>query len=425
MNVHDSEKVSGALIAKGYHPVAHHEDADFILYNTCSIREKAAQKVFSRLGAFKKSYRGSAKTIGVLGCVAQQEGEHIFERAPQVNFVCGSASYSKISELVDRLEAGERRVTGLSIDTDECFETEITRRDNSFRAYLTIIEGCDKACAYCVVPMTRGPERSRPSDVILAEARRLVDEGYTEIQLLGQTVNSYHDPAPARLTFPELLLRVGEIKGLRRLRFTTSHPSDFTPEIVRAIESLPTLCDHIHLPVQCGSNSVLARMKRTYTREEYLEKISCIRGAKRAMSVSTDVIVGFCGETEEDFGCTLSLLDEVEYDQVFSFKYSPRPGTTAGKMEDSVPEEEKGRRLTILQERQRQIQLRRNQALAGREFEVLVESFQPRLEQAVGRTTSNRVINFPGEVGWVGQYMNVRVTSAGPNSLVGVRADSA
>lgn len=425
MNVHDSEKVSGALIAKGYHPVAHHEDADFILYNTCSIREKAAQKVFSRLGAFKKSYRGSAKTIGVLGCVAQQEGEHIFERAPQVNFVCGSASYSKISELVDRLEAGERRVTGLSIDTDECFETEITRRDNSFRAYLTIIEGCDKACAYCVVPMTRGPERSRPSDVILAEARRLVDEGYTEIQLLGQTVNSYRDPAPARLTFPELLLRVGEIKGLRRLRFTTSHPSDFTPEIVRAIESLPTLCDHIHLPVQCGSNSVLARMKRTYTREEYLEKISCIRGAKRAMSVSTDVIVGFCGETEEDFGCTLSLLDEVEYDQVFSFKYSPRPGTTAGKMEDSVPEEEKGRRLTILQERQRQIQLRRNQALAGREFEVLVESFQPRLEQAVGRTTSNRVINFPGEVGWVGQYMNVRVTSAGPNSLVGVRADSA
>lgn len=166
-------------------------------------------------------------------------------------------------------------------------------------------------------------------------------------------------------------------------------------------------------------------MKRTYTREEYLEKISCIRGAKRAMSVSTDVIVGFCGETEEDFGCTLSLLDEVEYDQVFSFKYSPRPGTTAGKTEDSVPEEEKGRRLTILQERQRQIQLRRNQALAGREFEVLVESFQPRLEQAVGRTTSNRVINFPGEVGWVGQYMNVRVTSAGPNSLVGVRADSA
>lgn len=196
MNVHDSEKVSGALIAKGYHPVAHHEDADFILYNTCSIREKAAQKVFSRLGAFKKSYRGSAKTIGVLGCVAQQEGEHIFERAPQVNFVCGSASYSKISELVDRLEAGERRVTGLSIDTDECFETEITRRDNSFRAYLTIIEGCDKACAYCVVPMTRGPERSRPSDAILAEARRLVDEGYTEIQLLGQTVNSYRDPAP-------------------------------------------------------------------------------------------------------------------------------------------------------------------------------------------------------------------------------------
>ncbi len=423
MNVHDSEKVSGALVAKGYHPVTHHEDADFILYNTCSIREKAAQKVFSRLGAFKKNYSGNTKIIGVLGCVAQQEGERIFERAPQVSFVCGSASYSKISELVDRLEAGEHRVTGLSLETDECFETEVTRRDNPFRAYLTIIEGCDKACAYCVVPMTRGPERSRPSDAILAEARRLVDEGYTEIQLLGQTVNSYRDSSPARLSFPELLLRVGAIPGLRRLRFTTSHPSDFTPEIVRAVESLPTLCDHIHLPVQCGSNRVLARMKRTYTREEYLEKISCIRGAKRAMSVSTDVIVGFCGETEEDFSGTLSLLDEVEYDQIFSFKYSPRPGTTAGKLEDSVPEEEKGRRLTILQERQRQIQLRKNQALAGREFEVLVEAFQPRLGQSVGRTTSNRVINFPGEPDWVGRYMNVRVISAGPNSLVGVRTE--
>lgn len=423
MNVHDSEKVSGALIAKGYHPVAHHEDAEFILYNTCSIREKAAQKVFSRLGAFKKT--GSAKIIGVLGCVAQQEGERIFQRAPQVSLVCGSASYSKISGLMDRLESGERRVTGLSIDTEECFETEMTRRDNAFRAYLTIIEGCDKACSYCVVPITRGPERSRPSDAILAEARQLVEQGYTEIQLLGQTVNSYRDRSPARLSFPELLLRAGEIPGLRRLRFTTSHPSDFTPEIVRAIESLPTLCDHIHLPVQCGSNRVLALMKRTYTREQYLEKISCIRGAKRAISISTDLIVGFCGETEEDFGQTLSLLDEVEYDQVFSFKYSPRPATAAGKMEDSISEDEKGSRLAVLQERQRQIQLRRNQALIGREFEVLVEAWQPRLGQAVGRTTANRVINFPGEAVWVGRYMNVQVTSAGPNSLVGVRSDEA
>ncbi len=425
MNVHDSEKVSGALIAKGYRPVNHHEEADLILYNTCSIREKAAQKVFSRLGAFRANRRASAKMIGVLGCVAQQEGERLFERAPQVNLVCGSASYSKISDLIDRLEAGERRVTGLSLDTDECFETELTNRSNPFRAYITIIEGCDKACSYCVVPGTRGPERSRPSARVIDEARRLAAQGYTEIQLLGQTVNSFRDPSAARMTFPELLLRVAETPGVRRVRFTTSHPKDFTPEIVRAIESTPALCDHVHLPVQCGSNRVLQSMKRTYTRQEYLEKIVCIRSAKRAISISTDVIVGFCGETEEDFADTLRLLDEVEYDQIFSFMYSPRPNTTAGRLEDSVPAEEKSRRLALLQEKQRQIQLRRNQARVGRRFEVLVEGFQPKLQQAAGRTTSNHVVNFPGKAAWVGQYLSVEVTSAGPNSLVGVRAGAA
>ncbi len=423
MNVHDSEKVSGVLLAKGYRSVDNHEDADLVLYNTCSIREKAAQKVFSRLGAFKKGHRERGKIIGVLGCVAQQEGERIFERAPQVRLVCGSASYSRISGLIDRLEAGERRVTGLSLESDHCFETEMTRRDHPFRAYITIIEGCDKACAYCVVPMTRGPERSRPSANILAEARKLVVSGYTEIQLLGQTVNSYRDPSPARLNFTGLLVRVAEIPGLRRLRFTTSHPSDFSPQIVRAIESYPALCNHIHLPVQCGSNRVLARMRRTYTREEYLEKIDCILGSKREISVSTDIIVGFCGESEEDFEQTLSLLDRVGYDQVFSFKYSARPKTAAGSMQDSVSEEEKGRRLLILQEKQRQIQLRRNHRRIGQEFEVLAEGFHPKLNQAAGRTTSNQVINFPGEAAWTGRYFNVRVTSAGPNSLVGMRAD--
>ncbi len=422
MNVHDSEKVSGALMARGYRPVASCDEADLILYNTCSIREKAAQKVFSRLGAFKKAYRGSPKLIGVLGCVAQQEGERIFDRAPQVNLVCGSASYSKIAELVGRLEAGERRVTGLSLDTDECFETELTSRGNPFRAYITIIEGCDKACSYCVVPMTRGPERSRASASVLEEAQQLAGRGYTEIQLLGQTVNSYRDPSPLGMAFSELLLQVAEVPGVRRVRFTTSHPRDFGAEIVRAIESSPALCNHIHLPVQCGSPRVLREMKRTYTRDQYLEKISCIRAAKRDISISTDIIVGFCGETAQDFEATLSLLDEVEYDQVFSFKYSPRPNTPAGSMGDSVPEEEKVRRLALVQERQRQIQLRRNQALIGREFEVLVEGFQPKLGQSVGRTTSNHVVNFSGQAGWMGRYMGVRVTSAGPNSLAGLRA---
>ncbi len=360
--------------------------------------------------------------IGVLGCVAQQEGERFFERAPQVSFVCGSASYSKLPELLDRLEAGDRRVTGLSLDTEECFETELTRRDNPFRAYLTIIEGCDQRCAFCVVPMTRGPQRSRPSETILVEARRLVDEGYTEIQLLGQIVNAWEDPSPARRSFAELLARVAEIPGIRRVRFTTSHPRFFTPDIVRAIDAHPALCDQVHLPVQSGSTPVLARMLRGYSREEYLEKIAYIRQARRTISLSTDIIVGFCGETRQDFEQTLSLMQEVEYDQVFSFKYSPRPNTPAETQGDALAEEEKGLRLAELQELQRQIQLRRNQALLGATFEVLVEAHQQRLEQAVGRSTTNRIINFPGSPSDVGRYLTVRVTGAGPNSLVGVRA---
>ncbi|MFB3924214.1 MAG: tRNA (N6-isopentenyl adenosine(37)-C2)-methylthiotransferase MiaB [Terriglobia bacterium] len=421
MNVHDSEKVAGTLVARGYRPAGSHEEADLILYNTCSIREKAAEKVFSHLGALKKAFRKNPKTIGVLGCVAQQEGERIFERAPQVSLVCGSASYTKLPDLLEQLEAGKRRVTGLSLDTDECFETELTRRDNPFRAYLTIIEGCDQRCSFCVVPMTRGPERSRPSATILEECRRLVDAGYTEIQLLGQIVNHWQDPSPARLSFAGLLARVAEVPGVRRVRFATSHPRFFSRDIVQAIDEHPALCDQIHLPVQSGSTRVLQRMGRGYTREEYLEKINCIRAARRAISISTDIIVGFCGESREDFGQTVELLDLVEYDQVFSFKYSARPNTPAEEFVDSIAEDEKGQRLAELQERQRQIQLKRNQALLGQEFEILVESFQPRLRQAVGRTTGNRVVNFPGKPEWIGRYMNVRVTAAGPNSLVGVR----
>jgi tRNA-2-methylthio-N6-dimethylallyladenosine synthase len=423
MNVHDSEKVAGVLLTRGYRPVESHEEAELVLYNTCSIREKAAQKVFSRLGALRKGCRGSSKIVGVLGCVAQQEGEEIFERAPQVGLVCGSASYPRIAELIDKLEQGQRRVTGLELETEDCFETELTRRDNPFRAYLTIIEGCDKECSYCVVPMTRGPERSRPSGRVLEEVKRLAGEGYSEIQLLGQTVNSYRDPSPARLSFAELLVRVAETRGVRRVRFTTSHPLDFGPEIVQAIESHPAICNQIHLPVQCGSNRVLAAMRRTYTREEYLEKIDCIRSSKRNISVSTDIIVGFCGETEEDFAQTLDLIERVGYSQMFSFKYSVRPKTAAGGRVDSVPEEEKSRRLTLLQERQRQIQLAAHQGLIGREFEVLVEAFHPKLGQSAGRTTCNRTINFAGRPEWTGSYLKVRVTAAGPNSLVGERED--
>jgi tRNA-2-methylthio-N6-dimethylallyladenosine synthase len=411
-------------MARGYSAVDSPERADVILYNTCSIREKAAQKVFSRLGVFRKAGRAQDKIIGVLGCVAQQEGERIFERVPQVSLVCGSASYGRLPELLAQLESGHRRVTGLNLATEECFETEFTRRENRFRAYLTIIEGCDQRCAFCVVPMTRGPQRSRSGAKIIAECRRLADQGYTEIQILGQIVNAWRDPAPARWTFAELLGRVAEVPGVRRVRFTTSHPRFFTPDIVAAIDSHPALCDQIHLPVQSGSSAVLARMRRGYSREEYLEKINCIRKAQRPISLSTDIIAGFSGESEKDFEQTISLLAEVEYDQMFSFKFSPRPHTAALDFADTVPEEEKSRRLAVLQEVQRQIQVRRNQALVGETLEVLVEGHQPRLGQAVGRTTNNKILNFPGEPADIGVYRQVRVTSSGPNSLVGERIDN-
>ncbi len=421
MNVHDSEKVVGTLLARGYRQVATPEEADLILYNTCSIRDKAEQKVFSRLQQFKRS--GNGKIFGVLGCVAQQEGERIFERAPHVSLVCGSASYNKLPDLLVQIELGDRRVTGLDLDTDETFETPLTRRDNPFRAYITIIEGCDKNCAYCVVPFTRGRERSRTSASILAEARQLAEAGYTEIQLLGQNVNSYRDPSPAGWDFATLLRHVAEVPGIRRVRFTTSHPVDFVREIVDVINSHPVLCNHVHLPVQSGSTRVLERMQRLYTREDYLRRIEWLKQSPRDIAISTDIIVGFPGETEEDFEQTLSLLEEVQYDSIFSFKFSPRPNTAALALDGQVSEEEKTRRLMILQERQRAIQLRRNAALVGRVEEVLVESYNPATGQWVGRTSQNRVLNFthPGgpAAGLAGRYLNVRVTRAGPNSLAG------
>jgi len=419
MNDHDSEKVAGVLLARGYRQVESPESASLILYNTCSIREKAAQKVFSRLGEFGVK-QNEGRIIGVLGCVAQQEGEDIFERAPWVSLVCGSASYRKLPELLAQVEAGNQRVTGLDTDTDETFETEMTRRDNPWRAYLTIIEGCDKACSYCVVPYTRGPERSRASDAILREARQLAELGYSEVQLLGQTVNSYKDPTARGMRFSELLLAVADEPGIRRVRFTTSHPSDFTRDIVDAMDAQTKLCNHVHLPVQSGSTRVLRAMQRTYSREEYLEKIAMIRGAKRPISITTDIIVGFPGETDEDLAETLSLLDAVQYDGMFSFKYSPRPHTPSLAMSDAISEEEKSRRLAMLQEKQREIQAKKHAALVGETFEILVSGKSRRENQWSGHTTCHRVINFSSqERALLGKYVRVGVTGATPNCLAG------
>ena len=422
MNVHDSEKVAGVLLGRGYRMVETPESANYVFYNTCSIREKAAQKVFSRLGTLRTAQGG--KVIGVLGCVAQQEGEEIFERAPWVSLVCGSASYRRLPEMIAELESGGRRVLGLDTDTVETFETDFTRRDNPYRAYLTIIEGCDKKCAFCVVPYTRGPERSRSSASVLDDVRRLADLGYSEIQLLGQTVNSYRDPSLRGMTFAELLLAVAEVQGIRRVRYTTSHPRDFGRDIIQAMDSHHALCEHIHLPVQSGSTRVLREMQRTYTREEYLDKIALIRSARKPMSITTDIIVGFPGETEADFEETLSLLDLAQCDGAFSFKYSPRPNTPAAHRTDMIPEEEQGRRLAVLQARQREIQTARNETLVGQTFEVLVDSRTKRGQWA-GRTSSNRMVNFTSAAeNLLGEYVQVRVGRAGPNSLVGEIVES-
>jgi tRNA-2-methylthio-N6-dimethylallyladenosine synthase len=454
MNVHDSEKVIGTLVHEGYRQVETVEQADLILYNTCSIRDKAEQKVFHRLADYKKLL-AQGKKFGVLGCVAQQEGEKIFERAPHVSLVCGSASYRNLPQMLKRLEiapqeiprpAGENaglrddasskhaalvRITGLDDrETDECFETEFTARTNPHRGYITIIEGCDKFCAYCVVPFTRGKERSRTSESVLAEARQMADLGYTEIQLLGQNVNSYKDPAGKpgggfsrkKKTFAELLAAVGEVPGIRRVRFTTSHPRDFGRDIVDAIDAVPTLCDHVHLPVQSGSDRVLNAMQRLYTREQYLERIAWMKAAKREISITSDIIVGFPGETEEDFAETLSLLDEVGYDAVFTFKYSPRPNTPSLAMEDAIPDQEKARRLDVLMARQKEIQIARYKKYIGTVSEVMVEGKNEARGQWIGRTSQNKTLNFTAPESAapkVGTYVPVRATVSFPNSLLG------
>lgn len=420
MNAHDSEKVVGTLLQQGYSRVATPDEASYLFYNTCSIRDKAEQKVFHRLDTFKRS--GKGKIIGVLGCVAQQEGAKIFDRAPHVSLVAGSASYARLPEMLVQLEAGERRVSGLAFDRDEAFETPYTRRDNPHRAFLTIIEGCDKSCAYCVVPFTRGPERSRTAANVMDEARRLAADGYTEITLLGQNVNSYRDPSPQGWDFAMLLARVSQIPELRRVRFTTSHPRDFVKPIIEAIEDNERLCNHVHLPVQSGSTRVLGAMQRLYTRDEYLRRIEWMKRSRRPLAITTDIIVGFPGETEAEFGETLQLQDEVQFDAVFAFKYSQRPNTAALAIQDKIPEEEITRRISAVLEKQRAIQLRKHGEMIGTAEEVLVEGRNHATEQWIGRTAQNRTLNFThatADAALLGTYLPVRITRAGPNSLAG------
>ena len=428
MNEHDSEKIQGLLCQRGMVPVLSSEEADLVILNTCSVREKAAQKVYSRLGEIKHRKHGAGEVlIGVVGCVAQQEGQQMARRAPFVDLVVGTHMVHAIPDLLDEIEQrpggepGAGMVRTKFLDDPVPVEIDARLRANAFRANITIMEGCNKHCSFCIVPFTRGRERNRPASRILEETRRAVDGGFREILLLGQTVNAYRNPDEPRYRFARLLADLSSIPGLERLRFTSPHPREFDDETIAVIAESRVICNQVHLPVQSGSNRVLRRMRRQYTREGFLELVEKFRHCGRSIAFSTDVIVGFPGESEEDFQETLSLVEAVQFESMFSFKYSPRPQTEAYPWDDDVPEGEKSRRLMLLQRLQKGIQMRLNQErYLGGCFEVLVEGTARDGIQRFGRTTSNRIVNFAGQEE-PGSLINTRITAAGPNSLKGER----
>lgn len=423
MNEHDSEKIAGLLAHRGMVSVPSLEEADLFILNTCSVREKAAQKVYSRLGEVKKRKRSHPQfRIGVVGCVAQQEGEHMVSRAPFVDLVVGTHMYHAIPDLLDELEKKRENQVATALLKDPApVEVQPVIRKNNFRANITIMEGCNKHCSFCIVPYTRGRERNRPAKAILAEAKAVAAQDYSEILLLGQTVNSYRDPSDPRFRFARLLREVARTPGIKRVRFTSPHPRGFDRESIAVMDASETICNQVHLPVQSGSNAVLKRMRRQYTRERYLELVERFRDCRRRFALSTDVIVGFPGETELDFQETMSLLEEVQFESVFSFKYSPRPFTEAEPWPDDVPEQEKTRRLMILQRLQKEIQLRlHRERYLGRCFEILIEGTARDGHQCYGRTTTNKIINFPDNSA-PGTFARVLVTDLGPHTLLGRR----
>lgn len=419
MNVHDSEKISGILDGIGYEVAGDEFSADLVLLNTCSVREKAAQKVFSRLGELKGLKKGKpGMAIGVCGCLAQQEGDLFFKGRPFVDLVFGPRNIGQLPGLLQELEGERKQLLALSGPRQEpTFEVDTVMRDSSVKAYITIMEGCDKFCTFCVVPFLRGREIGRDPHAILEEARRLADHGFVELCLLGQNVNSYrHDD----FDFADLLLSLHEIPGIRRIRYTSPHPSDINDKVMNLYGTLPKLCPNLHLPLQAGSNRVLRNMRRDYTAEQYLAKVEKLRERCPDIALSSDIIVGFCGESEDDFNHTMDVVRQVEYSSIFSFKYSPRKYTAALKMEDDVPEDVKSDRLQRLQGLQKQIQARLNREMIGTTQEVLVESHSKRDEHSLsGRTPCNRIVNFAGNEQMLGKFVQVKIDGAGPNSLVG------
>ncbi len=424
MNELDTQRMSGQLMQQGILPTRRAAEADLILLNSCSVREKAEQKVYSRLGRYRQLKRRRPDLVlGLCGCVAQEAGERALRRVPDLDFVLGPARVGELGEVLERRRRGER-VVAVGFPKERTYDLDAVSREGEFKGMVTIIEGCDKKCTFCIVPFTRGPERSRPMADILAEVRHLVGFGFREIELLGQTVNHWREPANGGHDFADLLDAVAALDGVERLRFVTSYPRDFTARMVERIGRHPNICPYLHLPVQSGSDRILKLMGRGYTAAEYRELAAAIRAARPGIALSTDVIVGFPGETEEDFAATLALVEEVRFASVFAFRYSPRPGTAAPRLPDPVEPETAARRLQEVLARQQAIQHELNERLVGRRLEVLVTGPGKQPGTQVGRTTCHRIVHFASEPAGAtraGELTRVRVEKALPHSLLARR----
>ncbi len=419
MNFNDSERIRGILRTLGYEPTDRWEEADLILLNTCTIREKPDQKVLSHIGEYKKiKEKNPNALIAVSGCLAQRVGWELVRKAPAIDIMFSSFNMHQLPELINQAQAGYKAIAIL--EEPPCDEDKVwdfpTERDNPYCAYVTVIKGCDKNCTYCVVPRTRGRERSRALDSILEEVKRLVDEGVREIHLLGQNVTAWGKDLDRPLPFSELLYQVSKVEGVERIRFTTGHPVDLTDDIISAMADIPQVCNALHLPFQAGSDRILKLMDRKYSKEFYLERIEKLKESVKGIALSTDIIVGFPTESEEDFEHTLDVVRRVEFEQIFSFKFSPRPGTPASEMEGQVPDEIKTERMSRLLELQKSIMARLSKKYEGTVQEVLVEEMREN-NRAIGRTRTNRWATFDADKGVLGRIVKVRVLKASPFNL--------
>ncbi len=427
MNENDTEKMY-ILLSDEYEPTLNPEEADLILINTCSVREKPQHKVYSEVGRYKSLKKKNPDLIiGITGCVAQQEGENLIKKLPYLDLVLGTQGFYFIREALKTYKKTKKPVVFTELKPDFKFPLILESEDNSLfkdrkvSAFVTIMQGCDNFCTYCIVPYVRGREISRPPEDILKEVETLVKKGVREIILLGQNVNSYGLKEKNFPNFPDLLNMVSEIEGVWRIRFTTSHPKDLSDKLIEVIATNPKVCKHIHLPLQAGSNKILKLMNRKYTKEYYLAKVEKLKSLVPEIAITTDLIVGFPGETEEDFKETLEMLEKVRYHEIFSFKYSDRPFTVAKKMENKIPEEEKERRLKEVHKVQAKITEEIYKSYVGKEVEVLVEGASKKNpDMLMGRTTTNVIVNFKApRLDLKGAIVKVLIDEAGKHSLKG------